>query len=347
MSRNLSHEYTTNKDRLHRFEQEASAASNLNHPNILVVYDVGTHEGAPYVVSELLEGETLRDRMAGSALPQRKAIDYALQIAHGLAAAHEKGIIHRDLKPENLFITKDGRVKILDFGLAKLTRVDSDRSQTDIPTKRVDTDPGVVMGTIGYISPEQLRSEPLDARTDLFSLGVVLYELLAGRRMALLEREREWFPLVLEFWSHAARDERLAREFGVPYVTTIHATEYGRHQGWVDKHPQSYIHGVERWITNRSDRVIACSFYMREQIADIFGVEEGRVTVIPNGIDPRQSRHAEEITDRFGLEPGRYVLFLGGLEPRKNLEPLLRAFGEMATDVRDADQFLIKLRYKL
>lgn len=178
--------FSADAERLRRFEQEAQAAGALNHPNILVVYDIGTtsveNGDAPYVVSELLEGETLRDRMAGSALPQRKAIDYALQIAYGLAAAHEKGIIHRDLKPENLFITKDGRVKILDFGLAKLTRVDGDQSQTDVPTRHVDTDPGVVMGTIGYISPEQLRSKPADHRSDIFSFGAILYEMLSGRR---------------------------------------------------------------------------------------------------------------------------------------------------------------------
>src|SRR5436853_2192757 len=114
--------FSENSERLLRFEQEAQAAGALNHPNILVIHHIGIHDGAPYIVSELLEGETLRERMAGAALPQRKAIDYALQIARGLAAAHEKGIVHRDLKPENLFITtNDGRVKILDFGLAKLT----------------------------------------------------------------------------------------------------------------------------------------------------------------------------------------------------------------------------------
>src|SRR5688572_7372824 len=174
--------FSADAERLRRFEQEAQAAGSLNHPNILVVYDIGTHDGAPYVVSELLDGETLRERMAGSALPQRKAIDYALQIAHGLAAAHEKGIIHRDLKPENLFITKDGRVKILDFGLAKLTRVDGTQPQTEIPTRRVNTDPGVVMGTIGYMSPEQLRGKPTDHRSDIFSFGAILYEMLSGRR---------------------------------------------------------------------------------------------------------------------------------------------------------------------
>src|SRR3989440_7745902 len=121
-----------NTDRLNRFEQEAQAAGALNHPNILVIFHIGTHGGAPYIVSELLEGETLRERMAGAALPQRKAIDYALQIAHGLAAAHAKGIVHRDLKPDNLFVTNDGRVKILDFGLAKLTgAVDGTQSQTE------------------------------------------------------------------------------------------------------------------------------------------------------------------------------------------------------------------------
>jgi serine/threonine protein kinase len=171
-----------NSDRLNRFEQEAQAAGALNHPNILVIFHVGTHQGAPYIVSELLEGETLRDRMAGSALPQRKAIDYALQIARGLAAAHEKGIVHRDIKPDNLFITDDGRVKILDFGLAKLTSIDSAASQTEVPTRKVNTDPGTVMGTMGYMSPEQLKSQPADHRSDIFSFGAILYEMLSGKR---------------------------------------------------------------------------------------------------------------------------------------------------------------------
>ncbi|MEP6707319.1 MAG: protein kinase, partial [Pyrinomonadaceae bacterium] len=175
--------YSENADRLRRFEQEAQAAGALNHPNILVIHHVGTHDGAPYLVSELLEGETLRERLHGGALPQRKAIDYGLQVAHGLAAAHEKGIVHRDLKPENIFVTNDGRVKILDFGLAKLIGAgDADQSQTDIPTRRVDTDPGVVMGTVGYMSPEQLRGRRADHRSDIFSLGAVLYEMLSGKR---------------------------------------------------------------------------------------------------------------------------------------------------------------------
>jgi serine/threonine protein kinase len=160
--------FSQEPERLRRFEQEAQAASALNHPNILTIYDVGTHDGTAYVVSELLEGETLGQRMGGGALAQRRAIDCALQIAHGLAAAHEKGIVHRDLKPDNTFITKDGRVKILDFGIAKLTQPDGSRSQTEIPTRRVDTGPGVVMGTVGYMSPEQVRGQKVDHRSDIF-----------------------------------------------------------------------------------------------------------------------------------------------------------------------------------
>jgi serine/threonine protein kinase/Tol biopolymer transport system component len=172
-----------NSDRLHRFEQEAQAAGALNHPNILAVYDVGTHEGAPYVVSELLEGETLRELLDHGPLSTRKAIEYATHTARGLAAAHEKGIVHRDLKPENLFITKDDRVKILDFGLAKLTLPAGDEvAQTDIATRKVHTDPGAVMGTAGYMSPEQVRGRAVDYRSDIFSFGAVLYEMLSGRR---------------------------------------------------------------------------------------------------------------------------------------------------------------------
>ena len=173
---------STDPDRLRRFKQEACSAGALNHPNILSIYDIGAHEDAPYIVSELLDGETLRKRLIGANLPQRRVIDYALQIAHGLAAAHEKGIVHRDLKPDNIFITKDGRVKILDFGLAKLTQRDGNESQTDVPTRRVDTDPGVVLGTVGYMSPEQVRGQTVDHRSDIFSFGAILYEMLSGQR---------------------------------------------------------------------------------------------------------------------------------------------------------------------
>ena len=190
--------FSVDQVRLRRFEQEACAAGALNHPNILIVHDIGTHDGAPYVVSELLEGETLRKRIGGTPLAQRRAIDYALQIANGLAAAHEKGIVHRDLKPDNVFVTNDNRVKILDFGLAKLTQADGNQAQTDIPTRRVDTDPGVVMGTVGYMSPEQLKGRSVDQRSDIFSFGTILYEMLSGRRAFHGESAAETMSAVLK-----------------------------------------------------------------------------------------------------------------------------------------------------
>jgi WD40 repeat protein len=173
--------FSADSDRLQRFAQEARAAAALNHPNILSIYDIGDDHGTPYVVSELLEGETLRDRLKNGPLSSRKAIDFGQQICRGLAAAHEKGIVHRDLKPENIFITDDGRVKILDFGLAKLTRPESE-SSGDAPTQQVVTDAGTVMGTVGYMSPEQVRGKASDARSDIFAFGAILYEMLSGKR---------------------------------------------------------------------------------------------------------------------------------------------------------------------
>ncbi|HYG81117.1 MAG TPA: protein kinase, partial [Pyrinomonadaceae bacterium] len=170
----------------------------LNHPNVLAVHDVGQHDGAPFVVSELLEGETLREKLRGAPLSQRKAVDYASQIARGLAAAHERGIVHRDLKPENIFITSDGRAKILDFGLAKLTQGDGRQSQTEIPTWRVDTGPGAVMGTVGYMAPEQVRGRRVDHRADIFSFGAVLYEMLTGRRAFRGESAADTLSAVLK-----------------------------------------------------------------------------------------------------------------------------------------------------
>jgi Tol biopolymer transport system component len=173
--------FSVDHDRMQRFAQEARAAAALNHPNILSIFDIGDEHGSPYVVSELLEGETLRERLRSGALSSRKAIDYGLQVARGLAAAHEKGIVHRDLKPENLFITSDGRVKILDFGLAKLTRPEA-VSGADAPTVHAVTEPGLIMGTAGYMSPEQVRGQVADPRSDIFAFGAILYEMIAGKR---------------------------------------------------------------------------------------------------------------------------------------------------------------------
>jgi serine/threonine protein kinase len=170
--------------RLRRFEQEARAAAALNHPNILAVYDVGVHDGAPYIVLELLDGEMLRRRLAGGPLPVREALDFAVQIAHGLAVAHERGIVHRELKPDNVFITTEGRAKILDFGLAKL--VDTEASgaievASVVPTGAPQPRPGLGLGMSGYMSPEQVRGAPVDGRSDIFALGAILYEMVTGR----------------------------------------------------------------------------------------------------------------------------------------------------------------------
>jgi serine/threonine protein kinase/Tol biopolymer transport system component len=173
--------FTSDPDRLQRFEQEARAAAALNHPNILAVFQLGTYEEMPYLVSELLEGGTMREQLVRGPVSLRKAIDYGAQIARGLAVAHEKGIVHRDLKPENLFITRDGRVKILDFGLAKLTQRHS-AADTSGPTLTEVTEPGMVMGTVGYMSPEQVSGRKADHRADIFAFGAILFEMVAGKR---------------------------------------------------------------------------------------------------------------------------------------------------------------------
>jgi len=190
--------YATDTDRLKRFEQEARATSALNHPNILTVYDIGTHEGSPYIVAELLEGQELRDQLNDGVLSERKAIDYAQQIAHGLGAAHDRGITHRDLKPENLFVTTDGRVKILDFGLAKLRPQGDEPVSSDVATEKQITDPGTVMGTVGYMSPEQVRGQVVDHRSDIFSFGSILYEMLSGQRPFRRETVAETMTAILK-----------------------------------------------------------------------------------------------------------------------------------------------------
>jgi eukaryotic-like serine/threonine-protein kinase len=178
----LPRAFAADRERLRRFEQEARSAAALNHPNIISVHDMGTADGSPYIVSELLQGQNLRELLRQGPIPARKVLDYALQVARGLAAAHDAGIVHRDLKPENLFITKNGQLKILDFGLAKLTRSDElapDNSSGDAPKQ---TEAGSVFGTIGYMSPEQVRGLAADFRSDIFSFGAILYELFSGKR---------------------------------------------------------------------------------------------------------------------------------------------------------------------
>jgi serine/threonine protein kinase/Tol biopolymer transport system component len=183
-------------DRLRRFEQEARTIAALSHPNILGIHDIGAHNGAPFLVSECLEGQTLREKLKSGPLPVRLAIEYALGMAQGLAAAHEKGIVHRDLKPENVFVTREGRVKVLDFGLAKLVRPDESR-EAGVTLTSPSTSPGVVMGTVGYMSPEQVRGELSDARSDIFSFGAVLYEMLTGKRAFKRETSAETMTAIL------------------------------------------------------------------------------------------------------------------------------------------------------
>jgi eukaryotic-like serine/threonine-protein kinase len=184
-------------ERLRRFETEARAVAALNHPNILSVHDVGTHNGTPYLVSECLEGQSLRQELSHGALPLRRLVEYGTEIAHGLAAAHDKGIVHRDLKPENIFITRDGRVKVLDFGLAKLARPDA-ASDEGATLEEVPTSAGAVLGTVGYMSPEQVKGESADARSDIFALGAVLYEMLSGQRAFKRDTSAETMTAILK-----------------------------------------------------------------------------------------------------------------------------------------------------
>jgi Tol biopolymer transport system component len=193
----LPDSFAADSDRLHRFEQEARAIAALNHPNILAIHDIGEQGSTPYIVSELLEGESLRAALDRGTLPQRKTIDYGVQIAHGLATAHEKGIVHRDLKPENVFVTKDGRVKILDFGLAKHTQA-LGTAVDGVTLTSSHTAAGVVMGTASYMAPEQVRGEATDARTDIFALGVLLYEMLSGTRAFRRDTAAETMTAVLK-----------------------------------------------------------------------------------------------------------------------------------------------------
>jgi Tol biopolymer transport system component len=196
----LPESFSADADRLRRFEQEARSVAALNHPNILAIHDIGEQNGSPFIVSELLEGNSLRSELEPGPLRSRKASDYAAQIAQGLAAAHDKGIIHRDLKPENVFITRDGRVKILDFGLAKLapmargTKNDSDGlTLTSSPTEA-----GMVMGTAGYMAPEQVRGSAVDSRTDIFAFGAVLYEMISGQRAFRRDTAAETMTAILK-----------------------------------------------------------------------------------------------------------------------------------------------------
>ena len=197
----LPESFASDADRLRRFEQEARSIAALNHPNILAVHDIGEQGGIRYIVTELLEGRSLREQLNDGPLPVRKALDFARQICDGLAAAHSRGIVHRDLKPENIFCTREGHVKILDFGLAKqgLPQGDhADATMNGATMAVAQTEPGMVMGTVGYMSPEQVRGVTADHRSDLFSLGAILYEMLSGRRAFKRDTTAETMTAILK-----------------------------------------------------------------------------------------------------------------------------------------------------
>ena len=238
-------------DRLRRFEQEAQAAAALNHPNILAVYQLGAHEGAPYMVTELLEGATLREHLARGPLPVRAAVDYGVQIARGLAAAHERGVTHRDLKPENLFVTRDGRIKILDFGLAKFSR----------PTAGAEELPeaGLVFGTVGYMAPEQVRGDAVDYRSDIFALGAILYEMLSGRRAFQKPTSAETMSAILN-------DDPAAISQVVPTVPALHRVVHR----CLEKNP-------ERRFQSASDLAFALEA-LSDTAAGLPGLRSGRRT---------------------------------------------------------------------
>jgi eukaryotic-like serine/threonine-protein kinase len=221
----LPTQFSRDPSRVSRFRQEAQAAAALNHPNILAIHDFGERDGSVYIVSEMLDGETLRDRVRGGALPTRKAIDYAEQTARGLGVAHEKGIVHRDLKPENIFITRDGRVKILDFGLAKLTHPEG-MPVTDAATLASQTEPGVVMGTVGYMSPERVRGQNADHRSDLFSFGAILYEMLSGKRAFHRDSSVETMSAIRQYRreqiKHADRESGRHKKVPIRAVEPLH-----------------------------------------------------------------------------------------------------------------------------
>jgi serine/threonine protein kinase len=213
-------DFSADPDRLRRFELEARATAALSHPNILAVFQLGTYESAPYLVSELLDGETLREQIRRSGhLSVRKTTDYGVQIARGLAAAHEKGVVHRDLKPENLFIVRDGRVKILDFGLAKLVQP-HESADLSGATQTLSTEPGMVMGTVGYMSPEQVRGQDTDHRTDIFAFGAILYEMLAGNRAFQKPTSAETMAAILN--DEPTEISQLTPSLPLAFVRIIH-----------------------------------------------------------------------------------------------------------------------------
>jgi serine/threonine protein kinase/Tol biopolymer transport system component len=325
--------FSNDPDRLRRFEQEARAAAALNHPNIVAIHDVGTtKDGIPYVVSELLEGETLRQCLRRGPLPSRKAVDLALQMAKGLAAAHDKGIIHRDLKPENLFLTKDGHLKILDFGLAKL--VNSEAASPNTRTLTRDTTAGMMMGTVGYMPPEQVRGLAIDQRADIFAAGAVVYEMLSGKRAFQGETTADTIDAILN------RDPRPLTETN----PTVSPAFERMVQRCLEKNPDERFHSV---------RDVA---FALEAISDLPGSHASGQTTVPEKARPPARRRYlyAGVLVALVLSLGAGVLYYRAKmrlsapqewEPLTNfpdsvVAPALSPDGRMLTFVRSTNTFV-------
>jgi serine/threonine protein kinase/Tol biopolymer transport system component len=321
----LSPAFAADADRIQRFEREARAAAALNHPHILSVFDIGQHENSPFIVSEVLEGETLREVLTAGPLPVRRVVEYAIQIARGLAAAHEKGIVHRDLKPENIFITRDHRVKILDFGLAKLTeREPAALGETIAPTVPPDTIPGLVLGTIGYMSPEQVRSSSIDARSDIFAFGAILYELLSGRRVFGGDTPADVMSAILK--DHPAELPLVERRIPVGLQRIVDRC--------LEKHPSARFQSTRdltfalEGLSSHSDAIVAPlalprSGNRRERLA--WGIAAaalaGMVIAAPFLIAHLRETSPTLPAIRFGVSPGNGVRFTGRVDPGMSVSP--------------------------